>query len=106
VRLVQEILSVGSRCDLKATHVIFWGKAHDVNLSLTIKIPRFERPGSGNTGILPFGRRAWFVGAQWSCGMSRREAQEDNLLSAFALTIGGALGVSVPMTLVIIWLCS
>jgi hypothetical protein len=23
VRLVQEILSVGSRCDLKATHVIF-----------------------------------------------------------------------------------
>jgi hypothetical protein len=38
--------------------------------------------------------------------MSKREAQEDNLLSAFALTIGGAMGVSVPMTLVIIWLCS
>jgi hypothetical protein len=39
--------------------------------------------------------------------MSRHEAQaEDNLLSAFALTIGGALGVGLPMTLVIIWLCS
>jgi shikimate kinase len=39
--------------------------------------------------------------------MSKREARAgDNLLSAFALTIGGALGVGLPMTLVIIWLCS
>jgi hypothetical protein len=39
--------------------------------------------------------------------MSRREAQaEDNLLSAFALTIGGAFGIGLPMALVIIWLCS
>jgi hypothetical protein len=39
--------------------------------------------------------------------MSRREAQvEDNLLSALALTVGGALGVGLPLTLLIIWLCS
>jgi hypothetical protein len=39
--------------------------------------------------------------------MSRREGQvDDSLLSAFALTIGGALGVGLPMALVIIWVCS
>jgi hypothetical protein len=39
--------------------------------------------------------------------MSRREIPlEDNLLSAFALTIGGVLGVGLPMALVIIWVCS
>jgi hypothetical protein len=39
--------------------------------------------------------------------MSRREVQvEDSFLSAFALTIGGALGVGLPMALVIIWVCS
>jgi hypothetical protein len=39
--------------------------------------------------------------------MSGREIQaDDNLLSAFALMIGGALGVGLPMALVIIWVCS
>jgi hypothetical protein len=39
--------------------------------------------------------------------MSRREVQaEENLLSAFVLMIGGALGVGLPMALVIIWICS
>jgi hypothetical protein len=39
--------------------------------------------------------------------MSLREVQaEDNLLSAFALTIAGAFGVGFPMALVIIWVCS
>lgn len=47
------------------------------------------------------------VGARWSNDMSRRATQaDDNLLSAFALMIGGALGVGLPMALVIIWLCS
>jgi hypothetical protein len=47
------------------------------------------------------------VGARRSNDMSRRAVQaEDNLLSAFALTIAGALGVSLPITLVIIWVCS
>jgi hypothetical protein len=39
--------------------------------------------------------------------MSSRELRaEDNLLSAFALMVGGALGVGAPLTLIIIWLCS
>jgi hypothetical protein len=39
--------------------------------------------------------------------MSRRAVQaDDNLLSAFALMIGGALGIGLPIALVIIWLCS
>jgi len=39
--------------------------------------------------------------------MSRREIQADeNLLAAFALTIGGALGAGLPMALLIIWVCS
>jgi hypothetical protein len=39
--------------------------------------------------------------------MSRREFKaETNLLSAFALVIGGALSIGLPMTLVIIWVCS
>jgi hypothetical protein len=39
--------------------------------------------------------------------MSSREVQaDDNLLSAFALMIGGAFGVGLPMALVIIWVCS
>jgi hypothetical protein len=47
------------------------------------------------------------VGARWSNGMSGREVQaEANLLSAFGLIIGGALGIGLPMTLVIIWICS
>jgi hypothetical protein len=29
-----------------------------------------------------------------------------NLLSAFALMIGGTLGAAIPMTIVIIWICS
>ena len=44
---------------------------------------------------------------QRSHGMSGREMQAGvDVLSAFALMIGGALGVSLPMTLVIIWICS
>jgi hypothetical protein len=31
---------------------------------------------------------------------------EANLLSAFALMIGGALGAALPMTILIIWVCS
>jgi hypothetical protein len=47
------------------------------------------------------------AGARWSNGMSGHEVQADaNLLSAFALMIGGALGVAFPMTIVIIWICS
>jgi hypothetical protein len=47
------------------------------------------------------------LGARWSEGMSSREVQaDDNLLSAFALMIGGALVVGFPMALVIIWVCS
>jgi hypothetical protein len=39
--------------------------------------------------------------------MSGREIQaDDNLLSAFVSMIGGALGVGLPMALVIIWVCS
>jgi hypothetical protein len=39
--------------------------------------------------------------------MPRREVQvEENLLSAFVLMIGGALGVGLPMALVIILICS
>ncbi len=39
--------------------------------------------------------------------MSGREAQaEANLLLAFAMMIGGAFGVALPMALVIIWICS
>jgi hypothetical protein len=49
--------------------------------------------------------------------MSRREVQahevqtrevqaETNLLAAFVLMIGGAVGAGLPMALVIIWICS
>ena len=39
--------------------------------------------------------------------MSGYEEQADaSLLSAFALTIGGAVGVALPLTVVIIWICS
>jgi hypothetical protein len=39
--------------------------------------------------------------------MSSHELQSaENLLSAFALTMGGAFVVGLPMTLVIIWICS
>jgi hypothetical protein len=39
--------------------------------------------------------------------MSGYEVQADaNLLSAFALMIGGGVGVAFPMTVVIIWICS
>jgi hypothetical protein len=37
---------------------------------------------------------------------SRELRADDNLLSAFALMIGGALGVAAPLALLIIWLCS
>lgn len=46
---------------------------------------------------------AYGAGARWSNGTSVHEVQADaNLLSAFALMIGGALGVAFPMTVVII----
>jgi hypothetical protein len=39
--------------------------------------------------------------------MSGREfPYEGNLLSALASTIGGAIGIGVPLALLIIWLCS
>jgi ParB-like nuclease domain len=39
--------------------------------------------------------------------MSGHEVQADaNLLSAFTMMIGGALGAAAPMTIVIIWICS
>jgi hypothetical protein len=47
------------------------------------------------------------AGARWSNSMSGNEEQADaNLLSAFALTIGGAVGIALPLTIVIIWICS
>jgi hypothetical protein len=47
------------------------------------------------------------AGARWSNGMSGHEVQADaNLLSAFMLMIGGALGAALPMAIVIIWICS
>jgi hypothetical protein len=39
--------------------------------------------------------------------MSRRAAQCDgNFLSAFALMIGGAFPVGLPLAVVIVWICS
>jgi hypothetical protein len=39
--------------------------------------------------------------------MSGNEGQsEASLLSAFALMLGGALGAALPLTMVIIWICS
>jgi hypothetical protein len=39
--------------------------------------------------------------------MLGREVQADpNLLSAFAMILGGAVGIGLPVTLVIIWVCS
>lgn len=39
--------------------------------------------------------------------MSDRAAQPDgNWLYAFALMIAGTLGISLPITLVIIWICA
>jgi len=39
--------------------------------------------------------------------MSGRELRfEGNLLFAFASMIGGAIGIGIPMALMIIWLCS
>jgi hypothetical protein len=50
---------------------------------------------------------AYGAGARWSNGMSGHEVQADaNLLSAFVLMIGGALGAALPLTIVIIWICS
>jgi hypothetical protein len=39
--------------------------------------------------------------------MSGRELRsEGNLLSDFASMIGGAIGIGIPLALLIIWLCS
>ena|SRR5579863_6217977 len=47
-----------------------------------------------------------FGAARWSAAMSDRAAQADgNLLSAFALMMGGTVIISLPLTLVIIWIC-
>jgi hypothetical protein len=47
------------------------------------------------------------AGARWSNGMTRSEPGADaNPLAAFVLMIGGALGAAVPMTVLIIWICS
>jgi hypothetical protein len=47
------------------------------------------------------------AGTRWSDGMSEHHVQADgNLLSAFAFMIGGALGAALPMTILIIWICS
>jgi hypothetical protein len=47
------------------------------------------------------------AGARWSNDMSSHELQyAENLLSAFALMIGGALVVGLPVALIIIWICS
>jgi hypothetical protein len=44
---------------------------------------------------------------RWSNGMTRSELEADaNPLAAFVLMIGGALGAAVPMTVLIIWICS
>jgi hypothetical protein len=46
-------------------------------------------------------------GGFWSNDMSGRELRaEGNLLSDFALMIGGAIGIGLPLALMIIWLCS
>jgi hypothetical protein len=47
-------------------------------------------------------QRSWGL---LECVMSGREFETD-LLSAFALTIGSALGVGLPLTILIIWVCS
>jgi hypothetical protein len=47
------------------------------------------------------------LGLDGATAMSGHEVQADaNLLSAFALMIGGAFSVALPMTIVIIWICS
>jgi len=70
---------------------LYYGEGVTVNLSLTI---HSHLPALG-------------PGLRWSNGMAGYEVQADaNLLSAFALMIGGALGVALPITAVIIWICS
>jgi hypothetical protein len=47
------------------------------------------------------------AGARWSNGMSKDGSRADaNPLSAFVLMIGGAMGAALPMTILIIWVCS
>jgi hypothetical protein len=46
-------------------------------------------------------------GGSWSNGMTGRELRYgENLLAASASIVGGAIGIGVPLTLLIIWLCS
>jgi hypothetical protein len=85
--------------------VLVWGRvpAFECGSRPARRVPlylyRFYRSSLGD-GLMP-------VGARWSNGMSRRVVQaETNLLSAFALTIAGTLGVALPMALLIIWICS
>jgi hypothetical protein len=53
------------------------------------------------------GRR---VDARWGLDgvtvMSVREIAEENVLSAFLMMLGSALGTGLPMALLIIWVCS
>jgi len=87
------------------------GSERIVNLFLTTHL---QSPAVLVRRAAVFGvRRTWFGrllydrSSLWSNGMSGREGQaEANLLLAFAMMIGGALGVALPMALVIIWVCS
>lgn len=46
-------------------------------------------------------------GGSWSNSMSGRELRsEGNLLSGFASMIGGAIGIGIPLALLLIWLCA
>ncbi len=56
--------------------------------------------------VIP-GLRANPLSGSTENGMSRRELDADgNLLSAFALMIVGALGIGLPVALLIIWICA
>jgi hypothetical protein len=68
---------------------------------------RVAWPGDPSLFLTMHIHLAYGAGARRGNGMSGYEVQADaNLLSAFALMIGGAVGVAFPMTVVIIWICS
>jgi hypothetical protein len=83
--------------------VAFWQRRGAC--ALAIKNFRSREGNNFEGGHL--GRRAMPEAAQWSNDMVGREVTTDrNLLSAFVMIIGGALGIGLPMTLVIVWICS
>jgi hypothetical protein len=60
-----------------------------------------------NASLTILDHRGIGAGAQWSNGMTRSEPGADaNPVSAFVLMIGGALGAALPITILIIWICS